>query len=229
LEQYQRVLAEGYAVLTCLEYAQRRAALPALTLVNRIDIDFSVKKAKRLVDMFNTLGIKGSFFVRLHAPEYNPFSFENYAILRELVASGHELGYHSEVCDQSAIWGEDAELCLRRDLAVMQAMFGSEVRGAASHRGMTPWNNLDFWKTRKPRDFGLVYEAYDTEASFGLFENSFYVSDSEWTNWKCYNHGVLVAGDRRSLGEHAAARHPLLYALIHSDTYFDRHPYEAER
>lgn len=49
-------------------------------LINRVDIDFSVKKAVKLGKIFNDLGIKATFFIRLHAPEYNPFSFENYQL-----------------------------------------------------------------------------------------------------------------------------------------------------
>jgi hypothetical protein len=80
--------------------------------------------------------VKGSFFVRLHAPEYNPFSFENYLVLREIRDTGHEIGYHSEVIDQSAIWNEDAAQCLRRDLAVLSAMFDIQIKGVASHGGV---------------------------------------------------------------------------------------------
>ena len=42
-------------------------ALPAKTLVNRVDVDFSLKKAVVLADVFERLGISATFFVRLHA------------------------------------------------------------------------------------------------------------------------------------------------------------------
>jgi len=224
--QYQAALAAGYRFMTCADFATAKRALPPLTVVNRVDIDFSVKKAEGLRALFGRLGIKASFFVRLHAPEYNPFDFENYRILKNIRDDGHEIGYHSEVIDQAAIWGEDAVDCLRRDVDVLNRMLGTEVRGVASHGGMTGLNNLDFWKERKATDFGLLYEAYDKSDSFGLFDNAFYVSDSEWTRWKCYSNGQLVADDRRSFGEHTRDGHPLIYLLIHSDTYHDRHFYE---
>ena len=61
-----------------------------------------------------------------------------------------------------------------------------------------------------------------------LFEffHSFYVSDSEWIRWKCYDKGKKVEGDFRSLAEHSLNKHPVIYSLIHSDTYFDKHFYE---
>ena len=117
--QFKIALDRGYAIMTCADYVKRKVALPSLTIVNRIDIDFSVKKAERLCKIFDRLNIKGSFFIRLHAPEYNPFSFENYRILKKIRNSGHEIGYHSEIMDQAAIWNEDPSECLRRDLDIL--------------------------------------------------------------------------------------------------------------
>jgi hypothetical protein len=225
--EYRALLSAGYEVITCADYVRRKhVSLPALTLVNRVDIDVSMKRAERLCQVFNGLGIKATFFVRLHGHEYNPFSFENYRILKFIVQSGHEVGYHSEIIDQSEIWQEDAADCLRRDIDVLNRMLGIRIEGVASHGGMTGSNNLDFWKQRTPAEFGLLYEGYDKLSSYNLFHESFYVSDSEWTRWKCYDKGKLVVDDRRSPAEHARDRHPLLHLLIHPDTYFDRHFYE---
>jgi hypothetical protein len=224
--QYCAALDAGYQFITCLEYAERKGNLADLTVVNRVDIDLSVKKADRLRAIFDRLGIKASFFVRLHATEYNPFSFENYRSLKAIRDSGHEIGYHSEIVDQAAIWGEDAANCLRRDVDVLNRMFDIHIKGIASHGGMTGLNNLDFWKDRQARDFGVCYEAYDKSDVFNLFDTAFYISDSEWTRWKCYNKGKLCQDDRRTFGDHVADKHPLIYLLIHPDTYFDRHFYE---
>lgn len=225
--QFKTALDQGYCFCTCADYVKKKKEGEINKLiVNRVDIDFSVKKASRLGEIFNRLGIKGSFFVRLHAKEYNPFSFENYRIIKELIESGHEIGYHSEVVDQSAIWNESARRCLKRDIAVINAMFDINIAGVASHGGMTGLNNLDFWSDNDSAEFGLLYEAYDKKEPFNLFEDSLYLTDSEWTRWKCYNHGRLVEGDRRNLEEHLFDGHNLIYLLIHSDTYFDKHFYE---
>jgi len=225
-EHYCAALDAGYHVITCAEYAQKKSALPPLTLVNRVDIDLSVKKADRLRSIFDRLGIKASFFVRLHANEYNPFSFENYRILKAIRDGGHEIGYHSEIIDQAKIWGEGAEDCLRRDIDVLNRMLDTRIVGVASHGGMTGLNNLDFWRDRKSEEFGLLYEAYDKTDVFNLFDSSFYISDSEWTRWKCYDKGQLRLEDRRTPKQHFMENHPLVYMLIHPDTYFDRHFYE---
>jgi len=224
--QYRMALEAGYEFITCIEYYKIKSSLPPLTIVNRVDIDVSVKKADRLRDMFNRLGIKATFFIRLHATEYNPFSFENYRILKALRDDGHELGFHSEIIDEAIIWNENASDCLKRDIDVLKRMLEIDIFGIASHGGMTGLNNLNFWKERRVSEFGLLYEAYEQSDSFNLFNSSFYISDSEWTRWKCYNKGELCQGDNRSLGEHLANKHELIYLLIHSDSYFDRHIYE---
>ena len=128
--------------------------------------------------------------------------------------------------DQAAIWQEDAASCLKRDIQILNTMFNILIKGVASHGGLTGLNNLDFWKDKKAEDFGLLYEAYDTNPQFNLFNESFYISDSEWTRWKCYDKGIKVDGDNRSLEEHLSSGHLLIHVLIHPDTYFDNHFYE---
>lgn len=224
--QLNTALELGYKFITCEQYALSKDPCSELTTVLRVDIDLSCKKALRLMQIFDKLGLTASFFVRLHAPQYNPFDFENYRVLKAIRDSGHEIGYHSEIVDQAAIWGEDVESCLRRDIDVLNRMLNIKIKGIASHGGMTGLNNLDFWKGRSPSEFGLLYEAYDNSEAFGLFEKSIYVSDSEWNRWKCYDRGELRQGDKRSFEEHAQSKHPLIYLLIHSDTFFDNHFYE---
>lgn len=226
--EYEKLLLLGYKFITCKDYIACKAndTLPEKVIINRIDIDLSVKKTERITAILNQYGIKGTFFVRLHAPEYNPFSFENYRIIKNLVNANHELGYHSEIIDESNIWDEDPKYCMERDIKVLENMFNTKISGSASHGGLTGFNNLDFWNNYEPSDFGLLYEGYDHRKEFNLFHESLYISDSEWTQWKCYNKGILIKDDRRSPSEHAANGHPIIHLLIHPDTYFDRHIYE---
>lgn len=215
-----------YDVITCEQYVHAKQTLSSKTIVLRVDIDFSLKKTAILLDIMRDLGIKSTFFLRLHAPEYNPLSFESHKIVKRIIDEGHELGYHSEIVDQAAIWNEDPEECLIRDLKTINSAFGVEVKGVASHGGSTGLNNLDFWKHRKPSDYGLLYEGYDKEPAYNLFQEAFYISDSEWTQWKAYDKGKLVVEDRRSPAEHAAEGHELIHLLIHPDTYYFNHIYE---
>ena len=108
----------------------------------------------------------------------------------------------------------------------METALNIKVQGVASHGGMTGLNNLDFWRQHKPKEFNLLYEAYDHEPEFNLFQESLYVSDSNWTSWKCYLNGIFQIDDKRTPAEHAREEHRVLALLIHPETYYDRHFYE---
>lgn len=226
--QLQSAQQEGYRFFRCIDYYRQKNSNNAggKTVVFRIDVDFSCKKLAPILEILDRLNIRATIFIRLHAPEYNPFDFENYRIIKQAVSVGHEIGYHSEVIDQSTLWDEAAEECLRRDIDIINRMFNIKIWGVASHGGMTGLNNLDFWEKNKAKDYGILYEAYDREASFNLFQEAFYISDSEWHRWKCYSAGKQIMGDYRSFEEHLRENHDLIYLLIHSDTFFARHFYE---
>ena len=79
----KKALNLDYTFVTCNEYITTRKKNNNFyknkkIIINRVDIDYSCKKAKKVADIFNKLNIVGTFFVRLHANEYNPFSFDNY-------------------------------------------------------------------------------------------------------------------------------------------------------
>lgn len=215
----------GYTFLNCvqaIDLLDAGAFLPKRAIINRVDVDMSITRAIRLGEIFAKHGAAATFFIRLHANEYNPLSFENFAIIRELDRMGFEIGYHSEIVDGAAIWGEDAGAVLRRDLAILETMLGKPVPGIASHGGLTGLNNLDFWNNHSAAEFGARYEAYDPR----IFKAGVYVSDSEWTRWKAYRKGERIEGSLQSPAEYAEAGEDLIYLLVHSDTYFDRHIYE---
>jgi hypothetical protein len=227
-EQLNALVKAGYKFANCEQYIGLKISrsLPTKLVVLRVDVDLSVRKAETLLNLFNSMSIKATFFIRLHAPEYNPFSFENYRIIKKIINTGHEIGYHSEIVDQAHIWKEDARDCLLRDINIINEMFSVTIKGVASHGGMTGLNNLGFWEINKPKDFGLLYEGYDKEEDYNIFGNSFYISDSEWVRWKCYDKGVKVDNDYRSPAEHSIDNHQLIHLLIHPETYYVNSIYE---
>ena len=119
------------------------------------DIVLSIKKADRLRDIFDRLGIKATFLSVCTLFEYNPYSFENYRILKSIRDAGHEIGVCSEIMINPRSGQEDATDCLRRDIEAINKMLNIEIKGIASHGGMTGLNNLDFLEKQKPSDFGL--------------------------------------------------------------------------
>lgn len=221
--EYRQIMKSGYKIIACSEYLQFKKKQKGKLLINRVDIDEDCAKAGKLAKILNRLKIRATFFVRLHAKEYNPFSLENYPFLKFIRDSGHEIGYHSEVVDEENLWKENGTECMKRDIEMINKMLGIKIKGVASHGGFTRFNNLDFWKNHQPSEFGLLYEAYDKQPNFDLFDHSLYVSDSEWVKWKCYRNGLFLKGDNRSPAEHAlCGEDKVIYSLIHPETYHDK-------
>lgn len=217
----------GYQPLTCKAYFEHRKArtLPPKPVVFRIDVDRSPKKSMKMASVLKEEGIPASFFYRLHAPEYNPLSFDNMRIIREVHHMGFEIGLHTEMVDGAYVWKELPENILRRDLLILSHVVGDRIVGVASHRNFSGLNNLDFWATHTPAEFDLWYEAYD-QHSFGLFQEGRYISDSELVRWKAYDRGELRQGDFRSLTTHILENCLPLYVLLHPFVFRTLHFFE---
>lgn len=216
-EIYTKALDLDYKIYTLKEYFTSNISYKKV-LINRVDIDVDIFKAKKIVEIFNSLGIHGTFFVRPHAQEYNLLSSESKKILDYIISTGNEVGLHYECVDMGKCWNQDPSIVIQFDLDLLEKILGIKVCGAAAHNGSTGYNNLDMWKNTNPNSFGLVYEAYDKQ----LWNKCVYVSDSMWTHWKIYKSGKLVDNDYRCLCEHLEDNHKLLYVLIHSETYMEK-------
>jgi len=213
-EIYKKALDLDYKICTLREYFTSNSTSEKI-LINRVDIDMNIIKAKKTAEIFNELGIHGTFFVRLHAQEYNPFSFESKRIFKYIRSVGNEVGLHHECVDVEKYWKQNSDMLMKFDLDLLEKILGTDVYGVAAHNGNTGYNNLDIWKNTNTNNFGLVYEAYNEQ----LWNKCVYVSDSMWTYWKIYKKGGLINNDHRCLCEHLEDKHKLLYVLIHPEAY----------
>ena len=218
-EHYQQIFQNaknnGYKIVSCLDYfLNYKKYKNQKIFINRVDIDLSCEKAKRACEIFNELDINGSFFIRLHAEEYNIFSFKNFFYLRYIKDSGNEIGLHSEIIDCNKIFSYLPEYCLKKDVDILNIILNINIKGLASHNNVNENNNLDFWKSNDPKNFNLIYEAYNP-----ILFNNFYTSDSLVTKWKCYNSGIEITGDNRCICDHLKDNHRIVYCLTHPVQY----------
>ena len=219
---YENILDRGYSIVSCKDYFYNYEGYKNMKIfINRVDVDLSLSKAIKISNIFKELNITGTFFIRLHAPEYNPLSYDNYLRIKEL-QKYYEIGLHSEVIDCGNIFNKNYSECLISDIKILETILGSKFYGLASHGGLTGYNNLDFWKNNNPNNFNLMYEAYDRS----LFDNCFYTSVLLLSGWKCYNKGNLIEDDKRCLCEHIKDDHRLMYNVIHPIKFYERHVYE---
>lgn len=144
----KRFLKAGYTFSTFdgLSRQQKRKKIFLL----RHDIDYSMLRALEFARIEISLGIKATYFVRLHSRDYNPFEFKTYVKLREIAKLGHELGLHFEAMDISHITKEDEIEVFKREKIILENIIGQPVYTAAQHGDFTGisrnWNNHFFTK-----------------------------------------------------------------------------------
>ena len=216
-EIYTKALDLDYKIYTLKEYFASNINYKKI-LINRVDIDLDIFKAKKIAEIFNDLGIHGTFFVRLHAQEYNLLSPKSKKILDYIISTGNEVGLHHECVDMGKCWKQDPNVIMKVNLDLLEKILGMKVCGVSAHNQSTGYNNLDIWKNTNPNNFGLIYEAYDKQ----LWNKCVYVSDS-LRRWKIYKNGKLVDNDYKCLCEHLEDNYKLLYVLIHPINQSERY------
>lgn len=216
-------LMQSYTFIPVREFFQRK--IENKTIVLRIDVDFDPFRAEKLADIFDKYGIKGSFYFRIHA-KYNLLTFPVFNIINRLKNSGHELGLHTEMMDMQRICNVCPKHVLISSIIAFEKFFNYKILGTASHGDHTLDNNLDFWKTNKPEDFGLLYEAYDKR----LFNSGYYVSDSHISTWKHYIEGQLQRDDQTGPLELILTKKDeinFMNLLIHPESFYKEHYHES--
>ena len=201
-ELIRTALDLGYRFATFSEHEQ--ATAKRLFLM-RHDIDLSVDLAANFARIEADLGIRATYFVRVHARHYNPFEYHTYKQLREIEALGHEIGLHYEPGFAEAV-GENVEQMVRREKAIVEALLGHPIAAAAAH---LPAKDGKTVTDANLASFGLKYEAYTPR----FMEGFKYLSDSNG-RWR---EGCLCG----HLG-----KHDRLCVLIHPFWWFERSPVE---
>jgi len=155
LNKYRRLilcfLEAGYRPLRFMDHCAGDS--PTAFVVLRHDVDHRPEAALRMAQLEHTLGVQATYNFRLKDFERNT------GLLHELLALGHETGYHYE----------ELAHC-RGDMSRAQALFVENLRRArefapvhtvAMHGSpFSRFSNLDIWKTMDYRDFGLLGEPY---------------------------------------------------------------------
>lgn len=217
----QVALDGGYEFMTCAQYRAADSP-PDRICVLRHDVDESPERAMRFAAIEEELGVRSTYFFRIHANEYNPFSFEVLSLIRDIDAAGHEVGLHAEPLDAARATPLDPEESMRICVQALELALGHGYSGVASHRDWTQDNNLDYFRAHGAEEFGLDYEAYD-DANLGLFRRAAYLTDSAMWHWRLFVDGELT-GDQRCLCEQFRnGGHPLAYVLTHPHAWYDRH------
>jgi hypothetical protein len=201
-EILERSLELGYAFST---FAEHESVQSQRLLLMRHDIDLSLENCLRFARIEHELGVRATYFVRVHGRMFNPFEYRSYRSLQEIEALGHELGLHYEPGFALAV-DEDDKLMVRREKAILEAILDHPVVSASAH---LPGKTGTTVNDGNKEDFGFRYEAYSPH----FLQDFKYLSDSNG-RWR---EGCLC----RHLGSFDR-----LCVLTHGWWWFEKSPVE---
>jgi len=177
LGEYEALLAGiksiGYVTLTATEFwhAINNDSLPSLTLILRHDVDTSPVTARKQWEIENRLGVKSTFYFRWLTTEPG--------LMKEIEASGSEVGYHYEEVSDFAKQHHirQAEAIMARletikelfayNLFRFRSISGLPVRTVAAHgdfvnRKLNVFNTVILENDSELRKrSSILFEAYD--------------------------------------------------------------------
>ena len=100
----------------------------------RHDVDRSLEKAAAMAAWERDLGVKATYFVRLHSRYYNCYSFPGLKALRAIMNFGHEIGLHTEFYDIAKVLGDDGAAVFAREKSILEEIIERPVRVFSPHR-----------------------------------------------------------------------------------------------
>lgn len=162
LEAFQR---NGYRFQTFEEMMTRPA--DGKSVVMRHDVDEKARNALKMAQLENELGIRATYFFRIVKQSNVP------EVIRQIVALGHEVGYHYE--DLASAEGDDALAIksFKENLDYFRGYY--PVKSVCMHGSSTSkYDNRLLWEKHALSDFGLVGEPY-LSVDFGKV---FYLTDT---------------------------------------------------
>ena len=173
-------------------------------ILMRHDEDLSLSAAYNLAKIESDLGITATYFVRLHAKNYNLLSQESYSAIHKMIEMGHEIGLHYELHTHPALLPREKEL-FANSKSLLESLFDTEITGMSYHEPAR------FMKGDDKRELppGIHYEAYEER----FMDNYKYISDSS-AHWR---EGCMC--------QHIG-KEDRLYILTHGFWWFDKSPAE---
>lgn len=169
----QTFLSKGYEFITFEEYCEGKRAEKFIVL--RHDVDLKCQNSLATAKIENSLNIKSSYYFRT-LPDSN-----NLEIIKEIVALGHEIGYHYE---DMSLCGADSQKAVehfKKWLAYFREFY--PVKTICMHGAPTSkYDSKDIWQFADYRSMGIIGEPYfDTD-----FSDLFYLTDTgrRWDGYK---------------------------------------------
>jgi hypothetical protein len=203
-ETLNKYLADGYSFIRLDDYFEKN--FDGKSVLMRHDIDKCPNKALDLARIENELGIRSTYFVRVHSNYYNPFGYADYNFIRQIRDLGHDLSLHSEAFDFGRIFKLDPMELFRKEIEIFITIFDVEVKYYAPHRthnSSTFEDRVGFYDQLERLGYKNVYEI---------------LNDKDW-KYLSDSSGIWVEG---CFCQHVN-KWQRLFLLVHPVWWFDKH------
>ncbi len=151
----------GYRSATFSEYFDMLPEERHKILLHRIDVDKRIDRIPVLHEVQKELGIHATYFFQMHA-DYNVFFYDSYAVIRDLISNGAEIGVHSNFVEFAMYFDESPRSIIQREKRVLEAIFDIPIQGHACHRDLNyVYNSLPYMQEMGAAALGFRWEAYD--------------------------------------------------------------------
>lgn len=142
LQSYSRYLraikSSGVPFYRFDDFMERPVSPETFCLV-RHDVDRKPKNALEMAQLEQEMGVVSTYYFRKKPQTFKP------AIIKEIAAMGHEIGYHYESLSDAKGDMKKAVALYERDLAAFRAIV--PIRTTSMHgRPLLPYDNRDIWK-----------------------------------------------------------------------------------
>lgn len=175
----EAALRSGYHLISYEDFVTGNTGGKEKLFILRHDADRMPQNALRIAQIEHELNVRGTFYFRV-LESYDP------GVIREIVALGHELGYHYE--DVTIAKGnlDEAYQLFQKHLEMFRQFY--PVKTICMHGSpMTRWDNRIIWNKYNYRSHGIIAEPYfDTD-----FSKFLYITDTG----RGWNHSTVSVRD----------------------------------
>lgn len=134
LDHYREILRAAKARYAMPQVHEVARQVPAGDFfLIRHDVDISPWAAREMAGVEHELGVHTTYYIRFHAPYYNPLEEDTSRAIREIAAMGHEVGIHYEM-DYIERRGLDPKRTIDLEIAMLEGLTGQKVRTMAQHQ-----------------------------------------------------------------------------------------------
>lgn len=173
----------GYRFMTFEELMTMPAE--GKTVVLRHDVDELAWNALKMAQLEHGIGVRATYFFRIVKQSNVP------EVIKQIVALGHEVGYHYE--DLATAEGDVKKAMLSFEKNLEYFRFYYPVKSVCMHGSSTSkFDNRVLWKDHRLSDYGLVGEPYLSVD----FNKVFYMTDTgyAWDGGKFATRDVVQSG-----------------------------------